>query len=347
MNIYECKKYINDLDIAINSTVEIDRLKNKTILVTGATGTIGSFLVDMFIQLNRQNANIKIIAAGRDEAKIYKSFPSDRNLFAVKYDLFKKINFDLDVDYIIHAAGNAHPVAFNSDPVGTIIGNINSTYNLLEYGRQHGSRRFCYISSGEIYGIGDVNVESYDESYSGYLDTCMPRACYPMSKRATENLCAAYYKQYGLETIIVRPCHTYGPRFTETDNRANVQFLRNVLQGKDITMTSSGTQLRSYCYVADCASAILTCLINGEPGQAYNSANPLSRVTIADMARIIAKYSGRKVVFSDPDTEAMSQRSPIAKQVLRSDKLEGLGWQGKYSMDMGVQNTLAILNECS
>lgn len=347
MKIYECEKYINDLEIATNSTVEIDKLRNKTILVTGATGTIGSFLVDMLIHFNRRNANIRIIAAGRDEAKIYKSFPTDRNLVAVKYDLFNKIDFDVDVDYIIHAAGNAHPVAFNSDPVGTIVGNVNSTYNLLEYGRQHGCRRFCYVSSGEIYGLGDVSIEAYEESYAGYLDTCMPRTCYPISKRTAENLCASYYKQYGLETVIVRPCHTYGPRFTESDSRANVQFFRNVLQGKDITMTSPGTQLRSYCYIADCASAIFTCLINGAPGQAYNSANPLSRVTIAEMARTIAKCSERRVVFSTPDAEAMSHRSPIEKQVLSSDKLESLGWKGKYSIEMGVQNTLTILSECS
>lgn len=350
MRFFECKTYVDDLNKSIASTVSIEKLKYKTVLVTGVTGTIGSFIVDMLIQYNKQGAAIKIIAAGRNVdkiKKIYEGLVSSEELQIVQYDLSKNIEFDIDVDYIIHAAGNAHPVAFNSDPVGTIIGNINSTYNLLEYGKCHKASRFCYISSGEIYGQGDLSLDSYDENYAGYLDNCMPRSCYPISKRAVENLCASYYKQYGMETIIVRPCHTYGPRITDTDSRANVQFMKCVLQDKDIVLTSPGLQLRSYCYIADCAAAILTCMLNGKAGEAYNSANKESRVTIAEFAKVIADLSGKKVVFSVPDETDLSNRTPIAKQVLSSDKLEKLGWKGNYSVELGVKHTLDILRDCN
>lgn len=201
---------------------------------------------------------------------------------------------NVSVDYVVHAAGNAHPTTFNRDPVGTIWGNIKGTYNLLEYCKSCKGKRFLYVSSGEVYGQGDLSVEEFEEKYAGYIDILSPRSCYPSSKRAVENLCASYYSQYGLETLIVRPCHTYGPGITMTDSRANAQFFRNVLNGEDIVMKSAGTQLRSYNYVADCASAILTVLFNGEAGQAYNIANPKVRITIAQLADIIAKKSGRK-----------------------------------------------------
>lgn len=246
--------------------------------------------------------------------------------------------------YIIHAAGNAHPAAFNGDPVGTIVGNVNGTYVLLEYARKYGIKRFCYISSGEVYGQGDLTLDSFSEDYNGYLDSMSPRSCYPMSKRAAETLCISYTKQYGLETVIVRPCHTYGPGMTESDNRANVQFIRNVLNGEDIILKSAGTQMRSYCYIADCASAIISCLVKGETAQAYNSANVNARITIAGLAEVVAECAGRKVVFMNPDSIEAANQSPIAKQVLNTEKIEGLGWKGRYSVRKGIMHTLEILN---
>jgi nucleoside-diphosphate-sugar epimerase len=257
--------------------------------------------------------------------------------------VLKPISFDIPADYIIHAGGNAHPSAFNSDPVGTIIGNVNGTYNLLEYGRKHNTKRFCYISSGEVYGQGDLELDSFEETYSGYVDSTSPRSCYPNSKRTTETLCASYSKQYGLETVIVRPCHTYGAGFTKTDSRANAQFFRNVLQGEDIVMKSAGQQMRSYCYIADCASIIFTALLNGHSGEAYNSANSQSRTTIAGLAEEIAEAAGRKVIFENPSVLDIANQTPIAKQVLSSEKIEALGWNGHYTIKEGVAHTLAIL----
>lgn len=343
-NLHKSKTYNSDLNTAIKHTIGIEKLKGSRILITGATGTIGSFVADMLFKNNQENdANTSVLVAGRDMDQLNSMYGTFEGFTALTYNLEEKIKFDVPVDYMIHCAGNAHPAAFNSDPVGTIVGNINSTYNLLEYGRTHGTARLLYVSSGEVYGQGDTELEEFEETYAGYLNIQSPRSCYPSSKRTAENLCASYSRQYGLETVVVRPCHTYGPWITSSDNRANVQFMNNVLNSEDIVMKSAGDQMRSYNYVADCASALLTVLINGNSGEAYNLANPECRVTIAEFADIVARTANRKVVFETPDSADIANRSPIARQVLATGKIEALGWKGNFSVQRGVQHTIDIL----
>ncbi|MDY5578095.1 MAG: NAD-dependent epimerase/dehydratase family protein [Lachnospiraceae bacterium] len=347
MSLQVSKTYKEDLRRAISASIGIEKLNYKKILITGATGMIGSFLVDMLMQYNLNGGTINVFAAGRNIERLETCFDSIKTdyLHYVKYDLMKPIMFDFQVDYVIHTASNAHPMAFNSDPVGTIVGNVVGTYNLLKYADEYKVHRFCYISSGEVYGQGNVNLESFEESYSGYLDINASRSSYPNSKRIAETLCSSYANQYGLETVIVRPCHTYGPGMTPDDSRANAQFIRNVLNDEDIVMKSEGSQMRSYCYIADCASGIITVLLNGNKGQAYNIANPDARTTIMGLAKIIAECSGKKVVYVKPDKVDLVNRTFIEKQVLNSKKLESLGWKGEYSILEGISHTLTILKE--
>ena len=346
MSIQNSYMYIADLDTAIEHSIGIEKLKNRTVLITGATGTIGSFVADTLFRYNQiSNAQIKVCVVGRHPEKLKCRFENwnDSNLIALPYDIQSNITFDRQVDYIIHAAGNAHPAAFNEDPVGTIIGNINGTYGLLKYGLAHDCTRLLYVSSGEVYGQGELSLNDFSEDYAGYVDGFSPRSCYPQSKRAAENLCFSFTCQYGMETVIARPCHTYGPEITPSDNRASVQFIKNALNREDIVMKSAGSQLRSYNYVADCTSGLLTILINGKSGEAYNVANPAVRITIAQLAEIIAKSAGKKVVYANPTDIDIANRSPIAKQVLSSKKLENLGWRGAFSAEVGIRHTIDIL----
>lgn len=348
MSFYDSNTYIHDLETTIKSVIHAEKLYHSRVLVTGATGTIGSFIVDTLLQLNKtENADIVIYALGRSSARLQARFGDIHadNLIFVQHDMNNAISFDFDIDYIIHAAGNAYPAAFNHDQVGTIVGNIFGTYSLLKYAETHAAKRLLYVSTGEVYGQGNLNMDELSEEYSGYLDTTSPRSCYPISKRAAENLCCSYSRQYGLETVIVRPCHTYGPCMTENDNRANVQFLRNALNGENIVLKSAGTQMRSYCYIADCVSVILSVLINGKSGEAYNSANPDSRITIAGFAQKVADISGGKVIFVDPTAKEAADRTPIERQVLSAKKVMDLGWKGCYTIEQGIANTLKILKE--
>lgn len=315
MNLHQSKLYFEDIDRALDHVVGMEALRNKSILVTGATGTIGSFVADALIRYSQKNnADTVIYLGGRNAEKLRHQFGIQKNVDFLQYDMNAPIGFNVHVDYIIHAAGNAHPAAFNGNPVGTTMGNIESTFRLLEYLRLHEGKRLLYVSSGEVYGQGDVSLDSFDELYSGYLDVLSPRSCYPLSKR-----------------------------MTETDNRAHAQFFRNALDGENIILKSAGTQMRSYNYVADCAAALLSVLIQGISGEAYNLANPHSKLTIAELAKKIAVAGHSRVVFEIPDAVDLANQSPIPKQVLNSAKIEKLGWKPTFDVEEGICHTLNIL----
>ena len=345
MGLYSNGIYLKDLENAILDVVAFEKLYEKTVMVTGAAGLIGSFIVDTLLMANRTlNANITVYALGRSKECLkerFHDFESDK-LHFVEYDMNDDIRFDIAVDYIIHAAGNAYPAAFNVDPVGTILGNIIGTQHLLEYANRGNVKRFLYISSGEVYGQGDEKLDSYKEDYGGYIDPMRTRSCYPISKRAAETLCVSYTKQFRVDTVVVRPCHTFGPNYTTKDNRANVQFINNVLKGENIVLKSEGKQLRSYCYIADCVSAILTVLLNGKCGEAYNIAHSDDRVTIEEFACIVAEKTGHKIIFEIPNESALKEQTPINKQILNCSKLEGLGWKGRYTIEKGIEHTIKI-----
>lgn len=345
MSLYQNPIYQSDLRRAQENTVRFEELKDSSVLITGATGLIGSFLVEMLMLSNKEkNTNIRVYAMGRSMSRLQERFQEceDANLVLVENDVNEEISFEEAVDYIIHAASNAFPAAFQKDPVGTIMSNVQGTHNLLEYGRIHNCKRFLFVSSGEVYGQGDLSLDGFSEEYSGYVDPVQVRSCYPMSKRMAETLCASYTQQYGLDTVIVRPCHTYGPNATSADNRANVQFVNDALSGKDIVLKSKGEQVRSYCYIADCASALLTVLLWGESANAYNLANENVQVSIAGFAKEVAKQAGRRVIFDIPE-EVDKMATPIQKQVLLVNKLNELGWHGAFSLETGIEHIMSIL----
>lgn len=348
MGFYQSKSYIEDLHTALNAVVGLDKLYHSSVMIAGASGLIGSFMADMLLTENRlRNADITVYAVDLSMERLqarYEGALSDK-LVLLEHNVNDSPAFDHAVDYIIHAASPAFPAAFNNDPVGTVMSNISGTKYLLDYGKEHGTKRLLYISSGEVYGQGNLDLDSFEESYAGYVDPTSARSCYPNGKRAAETLCVSYTKQFALDTVIVRPSHTYGPTVTKADNRANAQFVNKGLAGEDIVLNSAGNQMRSYTYLADAASAILSVLTCGESCNAYNIANPQSRTTIAGYAKEVAVQTGTKVVFAEPDEVAKAELTPIEKQVLSSSKLEKLGWKGQFTVEEGIRRTLCIMKE--
>ena len=306
------------------------------ILVTGSTGLIGGCLVDLLMLYSQCN----VYALGRNSQRASKRFNDyrDSNRFHfVQHDICEPLDMGIDFDYIIHAASNASPNFFQQQPVEVMRSNMEGLCNLVEYGTQHHMRRI-YVSSGEVYGECSDNV--FTESSSGYIDILSPRSCYPSSKRAAETLCAAYCQEYGSEIVIARPCHTYGPFFTESDNRVYAQFIRNVLRDEDIVMKSLGQQYRSWIYVVDCAAAILLLLERGQSGEAYNIANEESNITICQLAEKTAAIAGRKVVI---DACEGGNTTPISRAIFSTQKLESLGWHPLFTIEEGLRHTIDVM----
>lgn len=327
----EISEYKKDIQRIFEADLPWEKLSGCNILVTGGTGLIGGCLVEA-LMMNPQR-DYHVYASGRNEERARKrfhEFSGDEAFHFIKYDVMEPLDSADQFDYIIHAASNGSPNFFAQKPVEVMKANLYGVSNLIEYGLGHGMKRMLYVSSGEVYGQGDGRV--FTENYSGYVDCTKPRSCYPSSKRAAETLCASYIDEYGADVVIARPCHTYGPHFTEQDNRVYAQFIRNVLRGEDIVMKSTGEQFRSWCYVVDCVSALLHILLKGECGQAYNIADANSNISIRELAETIAEIGGRKVVIDVPDADEKRGYNPVTKSVFLTKKIKELGWNITGSM---------------
>ena len=316
-----------------------EKLHGCNILVTGATGLIGSCFIDVL--MSHPNKGYNVYACGRNEQRIERLFSpylKDSQFNIIKQDLTTPLAFNINFHYIIHAASGAAPADFSLRPVEVMKANLLGIINLMEYGREHQLKRFLFISSGEVYGEGDGRL--FSEEYSGYVNPMMPRSCYPSSKRAAETLCASYGAEYGVEYVVARPCHIYGPNFTESDNRAYAQFIRNVINNEDIVLKSDGAQYRSWCYVVDGVSALLHILFYGKVGCAYNIADDNSILTIRQFAELIAEIGGKKVVFAIPTCDEEKGYNVVSKSVYDTNKIKALGWDVNSDIRHKMKSTI-------
>lgn len=342
MTLRDNPLYTADLQKALAAN-DLSALAGRAVLITGATGLIGSTLIDLLLEMNKSaDAGIRVYAAGRSEEKILKRFGEDPLLTPVTYNALEPLDFDFAADDIIHTAGNASPEAYVRDPVGTMMGNIRGIQELLDYGLRCGAEKTVYISSSEVYGTGGTGAAFTEEQY-GYVDILHPRSSYPMGKRAAETLCICYAKQYGSRVSIARPGHIYGPTASTRDRRVSSAFAWQAARGEALELKSAGTQMRSYCYCVDCASAVLQILLRGESGAAYNISNPDSVITIRRMAELLAQAGGVALTGHTPTEEEKAAFNPMDNSSLNSDKLLALGWRGVFSAEEGLRHTVEIL----
>lgn len=324
-------------------------LQNRSLLLTGASGLIGTMLIDVLMAKNKQEElHCKIYAVGRNEEKARNRFGDYWNssfFHFVSMDVNAPIELDQNVDYIIHAASNTHPRLYASDPVGSLMTNLEGTYHLLEYGRTHRMKRMLFLSSVEIYGQALHEKDVFDEKYCGYIDCNGVRACYPEGKRAGESLCNAYISKYGMDIVIPRLSRVYGPTMRLDDSKAMSQFIMNGVRGEDIVLKSQGLQKFSYCYVGDVVQGLLYCLLKGNTGEAYNIADVKTNMLLRDITDYIASLNGKKVVFDIPDAIEQKGFSKVTVGVMDSGKLQKLGWQPFDDLKSGIKKTIKILEK--
>lgn len=342
MNLYQTQ-----LQAIAEQPMPWQKLANKTILLSGATGMIGKCIIDLLMLKNKtSDSHIQVIALSRNEETARTRLGEYWNRPDFTY-LFCDINQEIPecgrVDFVIHAASNTHPRQYSGDPIGTIDSNIIGTKNLLDYAVEHGTEQFCFLSSVEIYGENRGDVEKFDESYLGYLDCNTLRAGYPESKRVGEALCNAYGETYQLPYVIPRLSRLYGPTVLPSDTKAISQFIRKAAAGEDIVLKSEGNQKYSYTFVTDAVNAVLQIMLLGVNGEAYNVADAESDIELRNLAAILAGIAGRKVVFELPEESERKGYSTATKAMLDAGKLEALGWKARVHLSEGLRCTVETI----
>ena len=333
-----------DLEEIANSEI-IKEFNNRTVLISGATGLIGSEIVLSLLCANRlKNLNIKVIALIRNYEKakeIYFNVINDKNLSFVIQDINEEIRCDFDVDYIIHTASVTASSEMIKNPSKCAFTTLNGTKNILELAKKKNVKSLCYLSSIEIYGT-NTPIDVKENDY-GVLDSTNIRNSYPISKKLAENLCVSYWKEYGINTKIARLTQTFGAGISENENRVFAQFAKSIVENKDIILHTDGSSAKNYCYLTDTVIGIFKILMNGKTGEAYNVANQESYISIKDLAEFLCKeYNKSKVIYDIDNTKGYANSVKIK---LNSEKLELLDWEAKVDLKEMFERLINSLKE--
>ena len=323
-------------DIITDNNIPWDEFKDSVVLVTGATGLVGSAIVRTLAEISKTlELNIRIMGHGRNKKRA-EAITQEHDIDFICGDIRCPSHFAAipdRLDFVFHCASVTKSYKMTQSPVDVLSTAIEGTKNIFELLKENSCKSFIYLSSMEVYG--QTELKEIVETDLGYLDLFDPRSSYPESKRTCEMMCAAYAKQYGLPVKIARLAQTFGAGTPKEDTRVFAQFARSAIANNDIKLHTEGKSRGNYCYIADTVRGLLTVLLKGKNGEAYNLANPDASVTIREMAELIANdiCSGNiKVVVNVPEDIGICCYAPDTGYVLNADKLKALGWYPKYGL---------------
>lgn len=333
----DCLQIINDNDF--------EKLRNKSFLITGASGMIGSYIASVLKVLNDEyNMNIHILLNVRNKNKLRKEILDD-SVTIIEQDVIDRFDIKDNIDYIVHAASPASPKIMKDYPFETNIANTIGTYNTLMLAKEKSVSGYLFISSREIYGepMGDITIFKED-GFLGQVNPLVPRNGYAEGKKAAENMCASMHEEYGLNTKIVRLAHTYGPGMSINDGRVQADFLNNVINNEDIIMKSEGNSVRTYTYIADAVNAIFKVLLKSSD-MVYNISDD-KEITIKELALVLVSLSNNSKLVMQIDDSLKSGSASFTKGILSNEKIKKeLNWEPKYNVYEGFRRTIEYLKE--
>lgn len=308
-------------------------INNKTIFITGGAGFIANTLIKALIEDN------KIIAYDNfhRDTLTGSAYAKHRNLTIVKGDVLDKDTLTIAMrgaDIVVHAAGIAGIDTVIINPVHTMQVNMIGTANALEAAYENGVKdRFIDFSTSEIFG--SMAYKSTEESNTVAGSAGEARWVYAVSKLAGEHLTHAYFKQYKLPTVTVRPFNVYGPG--QTGEGALQIFIKRALKNEAIFINGDGSQIRAWCYVADFVSCLMEVLENPKAiGESFNIGNARAVITTLGLAQTVCRVlnSKSKILFRDQLSADIELRIP---SVGKAEKI--LGFKAKTDLDEGILKT--------
>ena len=337
-----------DLEYIVNQPLNWNALEGKTILITGANGFLPAYMVETILYLNecKFSSPTKVIGLVRNINKAkerFRFYKERKDLELIQADVNESFDYNLSLNFIIHAASQASPKYYGIDPVGTLLPNTIGTNNLLRLALKNPVESFLFFSSGEVYGEVDSNQIPTKENEYGHINPTNVRSCYGESKRMGETMCVSYHHQFNVPVKIVRPFHTYGPGMQLDDGRVFADFVSDIVNGKDIVMKSDGSAIRAFCYLADAILGFFTVLLKGENGEAYNVGNPNGEISIKDLAYTLTNLfpqKNLKVIETQKSTNYNYLRSNISRNCPDINKIRNIGWTPYCSIQEGFKRTI-------
>lgn len=336
-----------DLETIINCAyIPWERLRGKTVFVTGATGLIGYNLVSALLYYSKQrHAGLRVAALVRDAEKAKEKFRSqiedhcDIQFVEGTVEDLQEIPYA--IDYVVHGASPTASAFFARFPVETATTIVEGSRSVLELARRKSVQKLVYLSSMEVYGAPRTD-EPISETYPTAVDTMSVRSAYPQAKLMSENLCAGYASEYGVPAVVIRLAQTFGPGVPADDRRVFVQFARAAIVRENIVLFTTGESKRTYLYVADAVTAILTAMLNGKPGEAYNAANPQTYCSILEMAEMVARELTDNTIRVEVklDKDSALKFPPSHRLNLQVNKLCELGWQPTMALSEMYQRMI-------
>ena len=326
-------QFLNDFkQIDKANFLDLKELDNKTIFITGATGLIGYYLTSYLIYRNKvHGSNIKLLLLVRDEVKAKRLFDKnitrgikDKIVYIVG-DIIEIPEIEYKIDFIIHGASPTASKFFIEKPVETVKTAVFGTMNILELAVKHQVDSCVYLSSMEVYG--SPSSEKLISEYEGTtIDTMQIRSSYPEAKRLCETLCKSYQSEYGIKVKVVRLSQTFGAVFDLNDQRVFMLIANSIINNQNVVFNTDGLSKRPYLYISDAVSAILTILLLGVDGEAYNVGNKDTYCSIKEMAQVAVKSQNSNI-------EIITKQEELSKYPSRHNlnldmkKIEDLGWR--------------------